>query len=395
MLWISNHVRQRLRPQRSKLTIISGCAIFRQDFACILTNTNSSVVLGGLAKSHVGRSLDFRFKESERDWWIYLLRNLSISCLPLSEMPKAGPSLIGRSTLQELINLVIHVSVACNQIYENFFGMFEEMTMYDVMLWFVRMSVPLLIYRMYFGVSARSSACKNPSGRSISGKQHFTISSDRPLFQIRESRDLDDRQTGPERPNCFPLTSRESLLGVFKKSFCMSSAVVLFKSKPPSGVAAHSAPRDYPSPEEEKLYLQSLVQFRALRSSGLNHASWEQWNEEAQRILNGAALLGCAGVPAEVYDTMTMAGVLPESDTFLLLVRTAISVGQLTTARTFLTEMSNAGFLPPRQLVDEVSRGLNQSVSQGPSLNKYAPEFVPALPKASRNSGEGLVSFRE
>jgi hypothetical protein len=146
---------------------------------------------------------------------------------------------------------------------------------------------------------------------------------------------------------------------------------------------------------EEKLYLQSLVQFRALRSSGLNHASWEQWNEEAQRILNGATLLGCTGVPTEVYDTILMAGVLPDSETFASLVRTSITLGEIGVARNFLTEMSNAGFLPPRQLVDEVSKGFNKPSCQRQSFNRDAPEFVPSRGRFTGLDFTVAVNFRE
>ena len=282
-----------------------------------------------------------------------------------------------------------------NRTTEFFFGMVEGLTMYDVMLWLIRLSVPLLIARVYFKGNSSDHTCGKPANRVTSAKQHFTISSDRPLFEIRESRELNGLKNETDRNASFPSVSRECLLGLYVKSLHGKSTNALFGVNCALDRSVDASAQVKPSPEQEKLYLQSLVQFRALRSSGLNHATWERWNEEAQRILNGASLLGCSGVPAEVYDTMMMAGVLPDSDTFLVLVQTAMTLGDLAAARNFLTEMSNAGFLPPRHLVDEVSRSLNQSVTQRLSLNKYAPEFIPSLGKIKPGSDVDSVVVRE
>lgn len=275
--------------------------------------------------------------------------------------------------------------------------------MYDVMIWFFRMSVPILIYRIYFMSRAPlTNTARTLCGQStqsnvpVSGKQHFTISSNRPLFEIRESDDvvggLPDRFTETGSPS----VSRELLLGLYSNSSNRVVTRSLFAFKPEPGTVSHTSAQPDISPEKEKQYLQSLVQFRALRSSGLNHATWEQWNEEARRILNGANIVRCTGVATEVFDTILSAGVLPDCETFTLLVRTSVNLGEFAPARTFLTEMTNAGFLPPRTLVDEVSKGLHAPSTIGSStFNKHAPEFVPSMTQVLHARDLSSTSIRE
>jgi len=131
---------------------------------------------------------------------------------------------------------------------------------------------------------------------------------------------------------------------------------------------------DVVSSNHEREYLQSLVHFRAFKSTALDCASWEQWNEEAQKILEGALIFGCNEITVEVYDAMMSAGVLPDHDTFTLLSRVSLAKNDFMVAKSFLTQMSNAGFIPPRDLVDRVSRHF-KAISKG--LNRDAPVFVP------------------
>ena len=64
-----------------------------------------------------------------------------------------------------------------------------------------------------------------------------------------------------------------------------------------------------------------------------------------------------------------------------ILVSTSVTLGELSTAKNFLTEMSNAGFIPPRNFLEMLSQGLNDSsLTVGPQhpFNKNAPEFIPS-----------------
>ena len=129
--------------------------------------------------------------------------------------------------------------------------------------------------------------------------------------------------------------------------------------------------------ETERDFLQSLLQFRAFKASGMIDRSWEKWNEESQKVLSGAILFGCAGIPVEVYEAMTSAGVLPDAETFALLVRGCLVVNDLPNARVFVASMSNAGFLPPKELVAAVMTGFQSIANHHTGLNKHAPVFVP------------------
>ena len=268
--------------------------------------------------------------------------------------------------------------------------MSEGVSMYDIIIWFVRMLIPILIYRVYFVAdgtgwfsSLKSSDSESTqTNRFFSGKQHFTICSDRPLYEIQEEHDVSAPSERAKGTPHQPLFTRESCLSHYLGSSKLSRVPVeLFRCDNSPGTCPTSSKEITLKPEDEKQYLQSLVQFRALRSTGLNHASWEQWNEEAQRILKGAKLLRCTGIAVEVYDTMLSAGVLPDCDTFNLLVSTSVTLGELGTAKNFLTEMSNAGFIPPRNFLEVLSQGLNDSsltVAPQHPFNKNAPEFIPS-----------------
>lgn len=282
-------------------------------------------------------------------------------------------------------------------------GMFDGLSMYDIMIWFFRMSVPILIYRIYFmdrtvlrHYPHRSCGPVLQSSFPASGKQHFTISSNRPLFEIRESNDLIAGTPAQPPINDSSSVSRDILIGFYLNSSESIHVRELFAVKPPSGLASHESTESDITPAQEKLYLQSLVQFRALRSSGLNHATWEQWNEEARRILNGVNLVRCTGVATEVFETILSVGVLPDCETFTLLVRTSVKLGEFEAAKTFLNEMTNAGFLPSRTLVDDVSKGLcASSCITGSTFNRDAPEFVPSMTKFPYAEVPSSASIRE
>lgn len=129
-------------------------------------------------------------------------------------------------------------------------------------------------------------------------------------------------------------------------------------------------------PDVQREYLQSLLQFRALRSNPRVGISWEDWNDEAKRILGGAALLNARGVSTEVYEALMQAGILPDAGTFAALVSTSITVGDVRSARSFLKKMSNSGFIPDKSLIDIVLKEYSQSRTPA-SLNRDAAEFVP------------------
>lgn len=140
-------------------------------------------------------------------------------------------------------------------------------------------------------------------------------------------------------------------------------------------VTANSA-----SPAQQKDYLQSLLHFRAFRNNIFNDATWEEWNEEARKILGGAAILGSCEVAMEVYDTLTKVGVLPDGETFSILIETSLAGGDVKGAKFFLKRMSSAGFVPMKSLVDEVLRRIGSSNKSSGKMNRDAPEFVPSHP---------------
>ncbi len=133
------------------------------------------------------------------------------------------------------------------------------------------------------------------------------------------------------------------------------------------------------SPTRQKEYLQSLLHFRAFRNNIFQDASWEQWNCEARNILGGATILGSSGIAVEVYDTLCKVGVLPDVDTFKLLIETSLTCGDMKAAKMFLKRMSSAGFVPEKALVDDVLRRLSNWKKDSTVLNADAPEFVPTV----------------
>ena len=123
-------------------------------------------------------------------------------------------------------------------------------------------------------------------------------------------------------------------------------------------------------------YLQSLLQFRALKSSALVHADWTAWNNEAHMILNGAILFDSRQTFIEVYDTMISSGVLPDCETFSLLIECSASLNDARRTKELVTHMTNAGFTPPKQFIDD-SDSKHSMGGSDCNLNKDAPEFVP------------------
>jgi hypothetical protein len=255
---------------------------------------------------------------------------------------------------------------------------------YEVILWVLRMSIPILIYVIYFRETnpvqspfLRPSATRAFSGVQASSKQHFTIVSDRPLYEIHESDEVSEIEPRIIRESPAPSYSRELLLCGRDGSHPSVQVRSIFVVKQAGIHCNINSPgrNRSPDPKHEKEYLQSLLHFRAFKSAALDCASWERWNEEAQKILTGALLFGCNDLTLEVYEAMISAGVLPDNDTFLLFVKVSLAKSDLMEARSFLTQMSNAGFIPPRELVDQVSHRLS---SAHKLLNRDAPVFVPS-----------------
>ena len=132
------------------------------------------------------------------------------------------------------------------------------------------------------------------------------------------------------------------------------------------------------SPMSEREYLQSLLQFRARKLMSFEHATWEAWNDEAQKILKGVILYKCKGAALEVYETILAAGVLPDEETFTLLVRASLICDGGSRAKVLLEEMSKAGYVPPIEFSQSViHRDFTIGDASYCALSKDAPVFIP------------------
>lgn len=131
------------------------------------------------------------------------------------------------------------------------------------------------------------------------------------------------------------------------------------------------------NPILEREYLQSLLQFRAVKISALNYATWEKWNEEAHKILQGASLFKCKDVAMEVYDIIVSAGVLPDQETFTLLIRASLINDDFVNAKLFMDEMTSAGYIPKQSDVEMVTNRHFLGAQTTTGWNKNAAVFVP------------------
>ena len=126
--------------------------------------------------------------------------------------------------------------------------------------------------------------------------------------------------------------------------------------------------------DQKRGFLQSFLQFRALKQSPLQGANWLEWNDEARKILSGALLYDSHATFAEVYDQMMAAGVMPDEETFSLLIRCSILSNDPDRTRRLINHMRDAGFSVPLELKNDLNHISARSVQ---SLNPHAPVFVP------------------
>ena len=270
---------------------------------------------------------------------------------------------------------------------------------YDIALWALRILFPFAIYTYFFHSYNLKRWAWQVFDALMRAKDHVVellpgkngSSWNRSTFRIHENtRDIYSLDEAAQYPPTVSIP-RDILLACRPECRSPSRIVELFcRSRLSQGmhtpayhlvyyVLASSVHAPVLESEAEKQYLQSLLQFRAVKISKLNQASWEKWNEEAQRIIKGAILLKCRGIAAEVYSTLISGGVLPDQETFTLLVRASLVNMEIDSAKFFLGEMVNASFLPPRDLVDSVSNKIQNSIASKPALNKDAPVFVPKV----------------
>ena len=262
-----------------------------------------------------------------------------------------------------------------------------EAYVYPCLVWLLRICLLATIYgflRSRFFKLTRLCGDKSsqeqhvPKAHVFSNKQNARQLDDRPFFTVKEQAELEPiRQWGPHfssKPDW--QYSRDSLL---------SSRSTVEEPKPEAlqrisednlACALEPGSERYQSSNRQREYLQSLLQFRALKSSALVHADWSAWNNEAHMILNGAILFDSRQTFIEVYDTMTSSGVLPDSETFSLLIECSTYMNDARRTKELVTHMTNAGFTPPREVID--GWGLQHSMGGSEcNLNRDAPEFVP------------------
>lgn len=256
--------------------------------------------------------------------------------------------------------------------------MMDDQIVNSIVSWILRSSVIFLVLSIGFlkGRASRKARTLddsrlNKQGMMPTAKPQFSSSENRPLFRILEcSSEASVSVLG--RVDVGPVFIRDSLL---------ASRTCIQSSKPPQ-----LNPLKYCQPESiiinrldvtacERDSLQRLMQFKAFRTISTRGASWNEWNENAQKILRGSLLLNCKNISFEVYESLLSNGVLPDSDTFQLLVRGCLRASEYQEANHFLAKMAEAGYTPPSNLEQDFHEKKLDSMR----LNKDAPVFVPKV----------------
>lgn len=202
---------------------------------------------------------------------------------------------------------------------------------------------------------------------------------------IRESIPSSAIQPYLNNSDRFPI-SRESLLSALtnsegllqhRLSWCKSSPYKLDQSedKGNSKVTTIINPVDKDTREEERANLQSLLRFRVLKGAESFGDDWARWNSEARRILGAAEALSSRGISIEVREVLRSAGVLPDCDTYIALVRASMAASEGETAKTFLNEMGTSGYIVDPDMRRRVD--LSVELPRKIQFNKNAAVFVP------------------
>jgi hypothetical protein len=253
------------------------------------------------------------------------------------------------------------------------------------LVWILRTLVPLLVLTLYvqrklgFDKASRSDVKQlNAKANSSSIKQHALLTESRPLFRIEESQNV---ILGPSPVSKKVRTShysRELLLAARKQRDAVAvSYLVGLRVGSAVQSRTHAMEKRTPS-RDDREHLRSLLEFRAFKTSALKDASWEKWNREAHKILQGALSMGCWSVGAEVHEIMTTNGVLPDAKTFTLLIEIALESNEVHRANEFADLMLGAGFLLEESLASRV----RNAKCAGGQWNKNAPVFVPKFSQA-------------
>lgn len=266
--------------------------------------------------------------------------------------------------------------------------MFDLNDLYSWILWSLRTLLPLVILTALASrilapsdkKQGRSRSALNAKQHAQSIKQHTLLTEARPLFRIEEREMTSLRVCRNQSQQSVIPFAREALLAartivdgtvpVELKDLKAEAAVVPAEEGDKSDICSRT------SPEEDREYLRSLLEFRALRTPGLEGASWETWNREAQKILRGTLMFDCFTVGSQVFDIMSAKGILPDNETFNLLLEVSLRAQDTIGAKGFIDLMGKAGYI-----ADEGLKSAYQLMiaKRRPSLtwNKDAPVFVP------------------
>ena len=274
----------------------------------------------------------------------------------------------------------------------------------SILTWILRIAfmslVLIMVYSKYSYMRRQSpETILKPNVSRVSGalvnKSNILLTGDRPLYQIRES------------------SCQEEFDAALNQRVHIYARDVLLASQDPSDTTPHEAlsciryvkrqetvelPRlgdtdssdsHFETQEKARVYLESLLQFRAFRTNCVHGASWEQWNDEARRILKGALLFGCRNIAEDVFDAITAAGILPDVETYTLMIKVCMSQDDIPQANHFVKSMRDAGLHPPDYLLQLLPRDPEPIKEPIKTLNKDAPVFVPTFKGALPASSEG------
>ena len=273
------------------------------------------------------------------------------------------------------------------------------MDLFRVVVWTLRLVVPFVVFAYYFYPAFLASIYESAysmlarwthfsiPGQLMDHRQVKTVEPCRPTFKVDEECVEEDlavvlqvvpvSRTQLTRETMLAARCSIKMLSEYMCMFAINDGVSKIRDMNVSSLSVAGISGTL----TEREYLQSLLQFRAVKLASFNHTTWEAWNEEAQKILKGATMFKCKGVATEVYDTLTEVGVLPDEETFTSLVHFCLISDDVVNAKLFLAEMINAGYLPSREVSELVSLEylkLNRHVS-GACMNKHAAVFVPLV----------------
>jgi hypothetical protein len=249
-------------------------------------------------------------------------------------------------------------------------------TVYDLLIWSIRAAVIALVTLKLFRYATKSDerpSIISPNGILNHKAAHNVGPGDRPLQRIQEELPLCPAKMSSVYRNR-SVYSRDAILAA---RLLMQSAVRNPKTQLFHVITEFPVPHQKVVGVSEKESLQSLLQFRLKRGSGLQGATWNEWNIEARRIVSGAALTMCKGACTDVLSVLDTNGVLPDSDTFTLLVDASLKIDGYETARSIVIRMVDAGYRIPVHFGELMRESVRSSRAVETSLNRNAKIFVP------------------